>query len=159
MTVRRALVMIVALWLAAVLQTGLAPWMAWQTATPDFPLVVMVVVSLFLSRPGSTVAGFLAGVVSGAVVGVSLGAFAFSRLVTGFLLGTVRRAEFDSNGFVAGFLAAAATVPANVILYFLAPIGSVGSLLASTAISAMWNALWAVPTFWLLRPLLDEPKR
>ncbi|MBX7134613.1 MAG: rod shape-determining protein MreD [Fimbriimonadaceae bacterium] len=143
---------IVLLWLAAVLEQGLADRMAVFGVAPNFLLVVLGPMAL-LSRPsvGGTM-GFFAGLIQGALAGANLTHYVISRALAGFLTSLGNQLEIRLALVVAGLACAATTFIAQVLLMFLAPpSGSLIAYLFGSLGMALYNGLLAIPLYSLLR--------
>lgn len=149
------LVAVPALWIAGALQMALAPRLAFSSAQPDFPLVVLASLALLGERRAGTAVGFFAGLLQGVLAGANLAAYAISRTLLGFALGWIRFAGLVPNAVVAGLAAAAGTLLAQGLLMFAAHRGPVVPFLAGTLLAAMIDGALAMPLYALLRRLID----
>ena len=150
---RGFLVGAVALWLGAVLQQSLGRYGIFN-ARPDYLLVVLSCLCLYSSRAGGALAGFFAGLLSGAITGANLTQYIFSRSVAGFLDAWARKLGLDPNALTAAMNSFFMTVVAQLILMFFAPPSGIASFLGATIGSAMVNGVLAIPVHALLRRIL-----
>lgn len=150
---RGFIVALVALWLGAVLQQSLGRY-GILNARPDYILVMLSCICLYSSRSGGALAGFAAGLLSGAITGANLTQYIFSRTVTGFVDAWARNLGLDPNAVTAALNSFFMTVVAQLILMFFAPPPGIASFLGATIGSAMVNGVLAVPVNALLRRIL-----
>ncbi len=154
-----AFVAIVCLWVAAGCQQGLAQPLSIFGATPDFLLIAMATMGLFCSRQTSTVIGFFAGLLQGAIAGASLGSYVVTRTVSGFLVGWFNAMEMDANIVLAFIVVATTTLVAQFMLLFLTAPPGIGRFVLATIESAVYNGVLAMPFYALLQKILDPPRR
>lgn len=143
---------VVLLWLAAVLQQGLADRLAIFGVAPNFLLIALGPMAL-LSRPsvGGTM-GFFAGLIQGALAGANLTHYVISRTLAGFLTSLGNQLDIRLALTVAGLACAATTFIAQLILMFLAPpSGSLIAYLFGSLGMALYNGILAIPLYSLLR--------
>lgn len=143
---------VVLLWLAAVLQQGLAERLAIFGVAPNFLLIALGPMAL-LSRPsvGGTM-GFFAGLIQGALAGANLTHYVISRTLAGFLTSLGNQLDIRLALIVAGLACAATTFIAQLILMFLAPpSGSLIAYLFGSLGMALYNGILAIPLYSLLR--------
>jgi rod shape-determining protein MreD len=150
---RGFIVAAIALWLGAVLQQSLGRY-GILNARPDYLLVMLSCLCLYASRSGGALAGFAAGLLSGAITGANLTQYIFSRTVAGFGDAWARHLGLDPNAVTAAVNSFFMTVVAQLILMFFAPPPGITSFLGATIGSAMVNGVLAVPVNALLRRIL-----
>ncbi len=152
-------VVAVVLWLAALLQFGLARYLAIFGATPDFLMTATIAISLCLPRAPGAATGFAAGVIQGALVGASMAHYVMSRAIAGFVAAWSRGLRFELTPPAVGITAAAVTVFSSLMFLFTAaPRGIVGYM-GDTIGSAMYNGVLAMPLYALLRRVLHPTVR
>lgn len=91
---------IVTLIVAAGLQGNLPHAISIMGAKPDLILVVLISYSLAADPVVGATLGFIAGLIHGSFVGLSLGSFMVTRTITGFLAGLVNTRVFSDNPVV-----------------------------------------------------------
>jgi rod shape-determining protein MreD len=153
-TTRLVIVSIISLWIAAVFQQVLAPRFAIFGVRPDFLLIVLVPLSLFVNRSTAAVLGFFAGLLYGAAAGANLTHYAVSRTLAGFAGSWSKATGLELNLVVLAITTAIVTVLAQMVWMFLAAPSGVLSFLGDTIGSAMYNGVLAVPFYMLLRRVL-----
>lgn len=153
------LVCALALWIAAVLQQGLSPQVGLLGAQPDFLLVAVGALGLCLTRPSAAVAGFVAGVLQGALAGANLTHYVVSRTVAGFCTAWSRRLRFESTWLAVFMTIAMTTVVAQLLFMFTAAPRGIAEFLGDTIIQAMYNGVLAIPVYALLKRVLNPPVR
>ena len=138
---------LILMWIAGGFQAVLAPAIAIASVGPNFPIVVLAVSSLALSRGGSTALGFLAGLLEAGISGVGMAGLTISRAIVGFGLGSVRKFEFDANFLVAAASAFFATIIAQFLYLFLDPPSNLLSFVLVTIGTATYNGVIAIPLY------------
>lgn len=154
MTIRLLLSVAILLWLAAALQQSVAPYATIVGCPPDFLLAVLLPTTVFLSRAGGAVLGFIVGTIHGALPTANLAHYATSRAITGFVgawMGSTTKTP--SLGFVV-LHAILGTAIGQVLLMFLAPPDQIDRFLLVTIGTAVYNGVIALPVFLLLRRIL-----
>jgi len=91
---------VITLVVVAGLQGNLPPAISIMGAKPDLILVVLVSYCLAADLVFGAGLGFIAGLIHGSFVGLSLGSFIVTRTITGFLAGLVNTRVFSENPFV-----------------------------------------------------------
>ncbi len=91
---------VVILVIAAGLQGNLPDALSIMGAKPDLILVVLISYSLAADPIVGATLGFVAGLIHGSFVGLSLGSFMVTRTITGFLAGLANTRLFSENPFV-----------------------------------------------------------
>lgn len=124
---------------------------------PDFPLVLLSCLALFVTRIEGAIIGFIIGIGTGAVVGANLTQYAVSRTITGFLDSWSRGLGLDSNFLTAAVNGFLVTLIAQIVQMFLAPPSGIAGFLGATIATALVNGVLAVPVFALLRRILGSP--
>ncbi|HWD41389.1 MAG TPA: hypothetical protein VG944_21270 [Fimbriimonas sp.] len=151
---KSAVAAVAMLWLSGVLESSLSPRLAIGYGSPDFPLIVLVCLGLFCDRRATTLLGFGAGLVQGAVAGANLTLYIATRSVAGFLLGWFNQLEVQGNLLVAGLVCFVVSLGAQLLLMFLGVYhGSLPPFLAGTLITAVYNGVIAMPVYALLNKL------
>ena len=151
--------LVVALIVATLLQTTVAPNIRILGANPDFALIIVVCVSLLKGCEVGAVFGFLTGTLVAIALMEPLGLSAFVFVLVGFLAGRYAETADLSAGYAPLVSAFAATLLANLLLalaqYLLerqVPLGFflgrvlVPSLILNTLLAA---PLYLVARFWL----------
>jgi cell shape-determining protein MreD len=147
------------LWLAAVLQVGLAPSLTIGLGAPDFLLAFVAAYGIYLDRRGVILLSFGAGILAGALAGVNLTIYVFSRAISGYLGGSVVGLGMQRNTLVAAALGLGLTAVAQLILLFLgAHHGAILPYLAGTLVQSMYDGVIAAILFLLIDKLAG-PRR
>jgi len=102
---KRYVLPIVCLLLAAGAQGNLPRSISIMGAMPDLVLVVLICFSLAEDPAFGAALGFVAGLLQGSMVGMGMGSFIFTRTVTGFVAGFVSTRLFSANSIVPMFSA------------------------------------------------------
>ncbi len=146
----------VALLVATLLQTTVAPHLRLLGAYPDFALIIVVCVALVKGSEIGAVFGFLTGMFTAIALMEPFGLSAFVFVLVGFLAGRYAETADLTAGFAPLLSVFAATVLANVLLavtqFLLArevPLGFfIGRVLAP---SVVLNTLLAAPLYLVVR--------
>jgi rod shape-determining protein MreD len=146
-------------WLAAGMQATLAPAIALGPVLPSFPVIVLCTFSAWLSPVGSVVAGFFAGLLQGAVGGVSMGAYVISRTVLGLALGRWNELEYEPGPIATGIITAVSTLLVQALMLVLAPPRDLIEFGFATIGSAIYNGVLAIPLFALLAWAFPRSRR
>ena len=159
MKARAFFISLVCLWLGAALNLGLSTKISIFGAHPDFLLILLSCMSLFLTRTGAAVLGFSCGLVFGLLSQANLAAYGISRTVVGFIAGWFNDVGFQGSIFVAAITAILVTLLSQLLLMFIAPPPQLIPFLRDTIGTAMYNGVLAMPFYALLNRLLDPPTR
>ena len=148
----------VVLLLATGLQGNLPGCISLWGGKPDLVLVVLISYSLAADPVFGTTLGFIAGLLVGSSVGLSLSSFIVTRTITGFLAGLVTTRLFSENPLVPALSAIWLTVVCEV--FFLLgnppPVLSVG--IWKVAGECISNAVFTLFVYYALRHLNTSRK-
>lgn len=120
---------------------------------PDLILVVLVSYSLAADPIFGTSLGFIAGLIQGSSVGLSLGSFMVTRTITGFLAGLVTTRLFSENPLVPALSAIWLTVVCETLFLLGNPPPSLGMGIRKTAGECLSNAIFTLFVYYALRHL------
>ena len=148
--------LVVALLVATLLQTTVAPNIRILGANPDFALIIVVCVALLTGSEIGAVFGFLTGTLVAIALMEPLGLSAFVFVLVGFLAGRYAETADLSAGYAPLVSAFAATLLANVLLamaqYLLARQAPPGFFLGRVLVpSLILNTLLAAPLYLVVR--------
>lgn len=118
---KRYILPIIALLIAAGLQSNWPSSWDLLGAKPDFVLVMLIVFSLENEPNYGVGLGFCAGLIMGASVGSSIGSFLVSRILTGFGAGLTNKRLFSKNPIVIILSTVALTIICEVIFLMANP--------------------------------------
>lgn len=118
---KRHVLPIACLFLAAGVQGNLPRSMSIMGAMPDLVLVVLICFSLAEDPAFGAGLGFLAGLIQGSVVGMGMGSLIFTRTVTGFVAGFVSTRVFSANSIVPIFSAFWLTAMCGTLFQIVSP--------------------------------------
>lgn len=150
---------VLGIWLSAILQQSLAPYIAIGGVQPDFLLVLLGTASLFMNRGPASGFGFGCGFVEGAIAGVNLTHYGISRSIAGFVASWSRAIGFELNVLVAVVTAALTTLVAGLVYMFGAAPHGVGRFLGDTIGSAVYDGVLAIPVYLLLKRVVNPRAR
>jgi rod shape-determining protein MreD len=150
---RAALVFVLLLVTAAVLQTTLAPRLFVFGGQPDFVFAVIVAGALLTEAGSGALFGLAGGLLTAALVGETVGTFLVSRTLAGFVAGAVGARLFRGNILVFMTGVALAALVAEGIYVLSAPgvAARPAPWLRAALVGTLWNALLALPVSTLLR--------
>lgn len=153
---RDAARLVVALLVAVLLQTTVAPHIRILGANPDFALIIIVCVALLRGAEIGSVFGFLTGVMTAVILVEPLGLSAFVFVLVGFFVGRYAETADLSAGFAPLVGVFVATLMADILLamaqFLLAREVPVGFFLGRVLLPSMvLNTLLAAPLYVLVR--------
>ena len=120
-------------------------------AKPDLILVVLIAYSLAADPTFGAALGFVAGLIHGAAVGMSLGSFIITRTITGFLAGQVPTRLFSENPIVAVLSAAWLTLVCEALFLLANPRPHVFATARTVVGECIYNAILTLVVYFLLR--------
>ena len=130
-------------WICGGLNEGLAKDIAIFGAQPDFLLVATVVISMMSHMRGAAVAGFAGGFFQGAITGANMWQYVVTRLLIGWIGGSLIELRFQRNLVIAAMACFVATILSGLVFLFLTSQPNILGSLRDTLISAMYNAVLA----------------
>lgn len=142
---------------SAVLEVSLAPRISLLGARPDFLLTCGLCLALVSTRAGGAVAGFVSGLLIGALSGATMTIYLLSRTITGFALATA--APMNPTMRTGPLLVAAASLVAGLMVFFMAPRPDIAQTLGATILSAAYNGVIAVPLYAMARKIIPREDR
>jgi rod shape-determining protein MreD len=143
---------------AASIQGNLPSGMSLLGAKPDLVLVVLIAYSLAADPIVGAGIGFIAGLVHGAAVGLSLGSFIVTRTITGFLAGFATTRLFSENPVVPVFSAVWLTAVCEGLFLLANPRMALVPAARVTLGECIYNAALTLLLYWLLRSLETRRK-
>lgn len=147
------------LWLAGVVQAGVASHMSLFGIAPDFLLIYGLVVSSQLTRPGACGIGFLVGLISGGLVGANMTHYLFSRLIASFFASWSKRLRFELTFFSLAGIVFSGTLLARLLFMFTAAPPDVPLFLRDTIAEATYNGVLALPLYGLVKRVVPQSSR
>lgn len=153
------LVVIVLLIFATAADHSLALRLEVLRAHPDFLLVVLGCVGMYLSPGASALLGFACGTAYGAVAGVAIGAMAASRTLASLVPTATNSVELERNLLTVAGCVVVTSIVAQLLMLFLAPQPSILSFLTATIRTAIYNGVIAVPVFLIVHPIFEPLAR
>lgn len=146
MTRLRALIALLAIAVALILQVSLFPHFAWHGIVPNLCLLVVVGAALTINAPSAMVLGFAAGVALDLAPPADhvAGRWALALTVVAFLAGRVRQDVKPTATAVVGTVAAASFAGTSIFALtglLLGENGSVPDLLQVIGVAVLWDVL------------------
>lgn len=146
MTRLRALIALLAIGVALILQVSLFPHFAWHGIVPNLCLLVVVGAALTINAPSAMVLGFAAGVALDLAPPADhvAGRWALALTVVAFLAARVRQDVKPTATAVVGTVAAASFAGTSIFALtglLLGENGSVPDLLQVIAVAVLWDVL------------------
>jgi rod shape-determining protein MreD len=146
MTRLRALIALLSIAVALILQVSLFPHLAWHGIVPNLCLLVVVGAALTTNAPSAMVLGFAAGVALDLVPPADhvAGRWALALTVVAFLAARVRQDVKPTAIAVVGTVAAASFVGTSIFALtglLLGESRSVPDLLQVIAVAVLWDVL------------------
>ena len=147
-----------AVWLiiAAALQGALAARLSIYWATPDFLLVVAVVLSMHRSTDAAAFTGFFAGLLHGAVLNDHMMAFIISRVIACAVAAKMAASSIGAPYLTLVLVTLVASGVSSVLYLFFGVQKDILGWLTATIGGAFYNGVLAIPCYWLYR-LLARP--
>ena len=143
---------------AAGIQANLPASMSLLGAKPDLILVVLIAYSLAADPLFGAGLGFIAGLVQGCAVGLSLGSFIVTRTITGFLAGFATTRLFSENPVVPMLSAAWLTAACEGLFLLANPRAALVPAARTILGECIYNATLTLLLYWLLRSLETRHK-
>ncbi|MCE5324248.1 rod shape-determining protein MreD [bacterium] len=144
---------IIMLIIASAIQGNLPGWMTVFGAKPDLVLIVLIIYALSADPDFGAVLGFIAGLIQGSVVGLSLGSFIVTRTITGFLAGIVHTRLFSENPIVPMLSAVWLTLVCEGMFLLANPKPSFPNTIRTLLGECILNAIFAFLLYVFLRHL------
>ncbi len=141
---------VIALILAAGIQGNWPRCLIVFGARPDLMLVVLIAYSLAEDPAFGATLGFIAGLIQASAVDFSFGSFIVTRTITGFLAGSATTRLFNENPIVPVLSAAGLTLVCES-MFLLANPRPVVSALGAVLGECVYNAVFALIVYWLIR--------
>ena len=145
----RALRIVIALWVAIVLQSVLAPAIAIVGARPDFTLLVVLLVALREGSAGGALAGFVSGLFVDLNSAQPLGATSLVNGLCGFGVGSLGDRLVRGSGTTRAVVALLATTLRDSALGLFVGLGGFGGAIRHFFTAALpggiYTGLLAVP--------------
>lgn len=138
---------------AAALQGLLAPHLFRWGGQPDFVFPVVMTAALLSDASLGCLLGLGGGLLTGALVGETVGTFLVTRTFAGFAAGSFAQRMFRANLGVAVLSVIVASVVSESLYILSAPRVGFQKWLWSALIGTAWNAVLAVPATLILRRL------
>jgi rod shape-determining protein MreD len=159
---RRTLILILAIFLAAILQTSLAASLRMGGGQPDFLLIVAILGAMFCDANGGAALGFFTGLIHASLASPPHGGFGsliVTRTLVGFGVGWLEERLYRDTLLHALFFVALGTVVAECLYFIVAPLPNIPLWAGRMGFTVACNILAAIPAFWLLRRLIGDVKR
>lgn len=149
-----ALVCVLYLLAAFVLDMVLARRIEFLGVRPDLTMAALVPLALTVRRKGGAFLGLLAGALQGSCVSLYLGSFAVSRALAGWTVGLLEQRLFRDSLIVAAAAGLIGSLTADGAFYLFAPQPQSGLYWLVALGRAGWTALFVIPNALLVRRLL-----
>lgn len=155
-------VSVVALYVAAVLEFGVANRVMIFGGKPDFLLTTVAILSLLQSRAGATLCGFLGGVLKGAIVGANLTHYVITRTLTGFILAWTRNIRVEWRLPLVILATGLSTIVAQTLFMLLAAPPNLVAFMLDTIRTAVYDSLLAAILYpviqWAMGPTMQRTR-
>lgn len=158
----RRLTFALALFLAALAQSAWADAMRFYGAKPDFLILIALLGAMFCDANESACLGFFAGLLTACLAAPPRGGFGsliVSRTLVAFGVGWLEERIFRDNALLAVAIVACGTALAEGLFFVLAPQHPIGHWARGATLTTLYNALLAIPAYFLLRRCLGPRPR
>ena len=142
---------VIGLVIAAGLQGNYPSSLTILGAKPDLILVVLIACSLAADPVFGGTLGFIAGLINGSMVGLSLGSFIVSRTMTGALAGFLTTKIFSDNPIVPMVSAGWITMACEAVFLLANPRPLLGVVIRLVLGKCIYNAIFTLVLYWILR--------
>ena len=149
---------IISLIIAAGLQGNLPASISIWGAKPDLILVVLIAYALAADPASGAALGFVAGLIHGSAVGLSLGSFIVTRTIVGFLAGLVTTRLFSQNPIVPMLSAAWLTLVSEGLFLLANPRPHLVLVVGRIGGECISNAVLTLLLYWVMR-FLDNRRK
>ncbi len=149
-----AVVCVLYLMTAFVLDMVLARRIEFHGVRPDLTMAALVPLALTVRRTGGAFLGLLAGALQGSCVSLYMGSFAVSRALAGWTVGLLEQRLFRDSLIVAAAAGLIASLTADSAFFLFAPQPQSALYWLGALGRAAWTALLVIPNALLVRRLL-----
>ena len=158
-TARRALGLGAAILLAAIAQAVWGNALHLRGAQPDFLTATAILCALFCDANSGAGVGFACGLLLASLAGPPHGGFGsliVSRVLVGFGAGWLEERIERDNPLLAVGLVSAGTALAGCLFFLFAPQHTIGHWARSMMLTTLYNAVLALPLYFLVRLLAGK---
>ncbi|HEX5322579.1 MAG TPA: LytS/YhcK type 5TM receptor domain-containing protein [Capsulimonadaceae bacterium] len=158
MILRRFLILLGFILLAAVIQAGFGNDVSIIRAKPDLILVVTACGGVLTGPVRATLAGLWAGILTAALQPVNYGSILASRTVMGILAGWLHHHVIRDSIVVPPLVVLMGTISAEVIYFLMAPTHNVHAWVRAVGGETLYNMALSFPVYFGLRALGMGPE-
>lgn len=156
---RRRLLLVCILVAAFVLHTALADDLMIGAARPNLGLACLLIECLWVGPNTGAALGLILGLLEAAYAGQLVGSLIVCRSAAGFAVGALENHIYRDNAIVASLTVLLGTAFSEGLLYLFAPQPAFAGWANRTIGQAAFNALLALPAYFLLRRFLRQKAR
>lgn len=149
---------IISLFLAAGIQGNLPMSISIFGAMPDLVLVVLIAYALAQDPEFGVTLGFIAGLIHGCSVGLTVGSFIATRAITGFIAGLVSTRLFSENAIVPTFSVLWLTAVCGGLFQLFNPRLELSKVLGILAGQCILNAIFTFLLYLTIRQFDNRRK-
>ncbi len=161
-TLRRRLILTLALFLASLAQCAWADAMRFHGGKPDFLVLTALLGAMFCGINESAAMGFGAGLIMACLAappGAGFGSLIVSRTLVAFGIGWLEERIFRDNALIALAIASCGTLLAEGVFFIFSPQHQISHWARGVGITTLYNTLLALPIYFLLRRCLGPRHR
>lgn len=158
MLLRRFIVLLFLVLVAAIVQAGFSEDITIGRAHPDFILVFALCGGVLTGPVRATFAGLWAGLLTAILCDVNFGSLLASRTLAGILAGWLHHHVIRNSVVVPPLVALAGTLAAECIYYLMAPSHDLRIWLRSVGGEALYNMALSFPIYFGLRAIGMGPE-
>jgi len=139
-----------------ILHASLAGSIVIRSAHPDIALTTLLVSCLFVGSNGGASLGTLAGLLEASYTNRYVGSIMVSRTITGWVIGALEERIFRDSILITISTVLLGTFASESLFFLFAPQPHALRWLVRTSESSLYNAVLAIPMYYLVRKLVKR---
>jgi rod shape-determining protein MreD len=143
---------------AFVIHAALGGDLAIRGARPNIALTSLMVCSLYVDAAAGAWFGLMVGLLEASYLDRFVGSVLVSRILPGFVIGTLEERIFRDSVFIALAAAVLGTIASECLFFLFAPQPHALRWLVRTAQSALYNGALSIPIYMVVHRLA-KPRR
>lgn len=158
-SIRRGLILTIAVPVMTLAQMLLASPLTIFTATPDFLLLLALLAAMLMDGNSSALFGFISGTVYASISAppkAGYGAIIVSWTITCFLVGWLERRIYQDTTILAPPTILIGTIVAGSLFFLFSPQANSHHWIHALVLTAIYNSLLSIPFFLIFRKLMGK---